>query len=120
MLKDFLEVRGLGMLNIRTTFGETAIRPKKALRLIVHLEHYSEAQFAELDRLPLSATYKEILKVPIRIVTLPVAAGRNLAVLVEAAVRNYLLQSRGINTTQEFIDRQQQWMTQSAALSNHD
>jgi HPr kinase/phosphorylase len=110
MLRDFLEVRGIGILNIRTIFGETAVRPRKVLSLIVHLEHYSEHQFAELDRLSMTAVYQEVLKVPVRKITLPVAAGRNLAVLVEAAVRNYLLQARGIDSTKEFIERQQQWM----------
>ncbi len=110
MLKDFLEVRGIGVLNIRTIFGETAVRPQKTLCLIVHLERYTEEQFAEIDRLSTTAIYQEILKVSVRKVMLPVAAGRNLAVLVEAAVRNHLLQTRGIDSTNEFIERQQSWM----------
>jgi len=110
MLKDFLEVRGLGLLNIRTIFGETAVRPRKLLKLMVHLEDHSNEQFSELDRLQVSATYQEILAVPIRKVTIPVAAGRNLAVLVEAAVRNFVLNQRGIDSTKEFIERQQKLM----------
>jgi HPr kinase/phosphorylase len=110
VLKDFLEVRGIGVLNIRTIFGETAIRPRKLLRLIVHLEDHSHESFAELDRLKVDATFQEVLGVPIRRVTIPVAAGRNLAVLVEAAVRNFVLNQRGIDSTKEFIDRQQRLM----------
>jgi HPr kinase/phosphorylase len=110
VLKDFLEVRGIGVLNIRTIFGETAVRPRKLLKLIVHLEDHSNEQFADLDRLQVSATYQEILGVPIRRVTIPVAAGRNLAVLVEAAVRNFVLNQRGIDSTKEFIERQQKLM----------
>jgi len=110
VLKDFLEVRGIGVLNIRTIFGETAVRPRKLLKLIVHLEDHSNEQFSELDRLQVSATYQEILGVPIRKVTIPVAAGRNLAVLVEAAVRNFVLNQRGIDSTKEFIERQQKLM----------
>jgi len=110
VLKDFLEVRGIGVLNIRTIFGETAIRPRKLLRLIVHLEDHSHESFAELDRLKVDATFQEVLGVPIRRVTIPVAAGRNLAVLVEAAVRNFVLNQRGIDSTKEFIERQQQLM----------
>jgi len=110
VLKDFLEVRGIGILNIRTIFGETAIRPRKLLRLIVHLEDHSHDSFTELDRLKVDATYQEVLGVPIRKVTIPVAAGRNLAVLVEAAVRNFVLNQRGIDSTKEFIDRQQKLM----------
>jgi HPr kinase/phosphorylase len=110
VLKDFLEVRGIGVLNIRTIFGETAIRPRKLLRLIVHLEDHSHETFSELDRLKVEATYQEVLGVPIRRVVIPVAAGRNLAVLVEAAVRNFVLNQRGIDSTKEFIDRQQRLM----------
>jgi HPr kinase/phosphorylase len=110
VLKDFLEVRGIGVLNIRTIFGETAVRPRKLLKLMVHLEDHSNEQFSDLDRLQVSATFQEILSVPIRKVTIPVAAGRNLAVLVEAAVRNFVLNQRGIDSTKEFIERQQKLM----------
>jgi HPr kinase/phosphorylase len=110
VLRDFLEVRGIGILNIRTIFGETAVRPRKLLKLMVHLEDHSHEAFSELDRLQVNATFQEILGVPIRKVTIPVAAGRNLAVLVEAAVRNFVLNQRGIDSTKEFIDRQQKLM----------
>jgi HPr kinase/phosphorylase len=110
VLKDFLEVRGIGVLNIRTIFGETAVRPRKLLKLMVNLEDHSHETFSELDRLQVDATYQEILGVPIRKVTIPVAAGRNLAVLVEAAVRNFVLNQRGIDSTKEFIERQQKLM----------
>ena len=110
VLKEFLEVRGIGVLNIRSIFGETAVRPRKLLKLMVNLEDHSDEQFSELDRLQVDATYQEILGVPIRKVTIPVAAGRNLAVLVEAAVRNFVLNQRGIDSTKEFIERQQKLM----------
>ncbi len=110
VLRDFLEVRGIGILNIRTIFGETAVRPRKLLKLMVHLEDHSNEAFSELDRLQVNATYQEILGVPVRKVTIPVAAGRNLAVLVEAAVRNFVLNQRGIDSTKEFIERQQKLM----------
>ena len=110
VLRDFLEVRGIGILNIRTIFGETAVRPRKLLRLIVNLEDHSNEAFSDLDRLQVNATYQEVLAVPIRKVTIPVAAGRNLAVLVEAAVRNFVLNQRGIDSTKEFIERQQKLM----------
>jgi HPr kinase/phosphorylase len=114
VLRDFLEVRGIGVLNIRTIFGETAVRPRKLLKLIVHLEDHSNEAFSELDRLKVDATYQEVLGVPIRKVTIPVAAGRNLAVLVEAAVRNFVLNQRGIDSTKEFIERQQKLMEDGA------
>ncbi|MGH8727757.1 MAG: HPr(Ser) kinase/phosphatase [Burkholderiales bacterium] len=105
LLKDFLEVRGLGMLNIRTIFGETAVRIKKNLKLIIELKRPISGIIPGLERLPINATTQEILGTAVRKVVLPVAAGRNLAVLVEAAVRNYVLQLRGIDSTREFMQR---------------
>jgi HPr kinase/phosphorylase len=107
MLRDFLEVRGLGVLNIRSIFGETAIRPRKALRLIVSLEMAEGGGIEPRDRLATRSGTQDILGVEIPTVTLAVAPGRNLAVLVEAAVRNHILLTRGINSTREFIARQE-------------
>jgi len=111
LLKDFLEVRGLGMLNIRTIFGETAVRIRKNLKLIVQLEKPVGGVIPGLERLPLNASSEDIMGISIRKVVLPVAAGRNLAVLSEAAVRNYVLQLRGIDSTQEFIQRQEKQLS---------
>ncbi len=108
MLRDFLEVRGLGLLNIRTIFGETASRRKMKLKLIVHLQKTVAA--GDAPRLPLDAQMQDVLGVPVRKVLIPVAAGRNLAVLLEAAVRNTILQLRGIDSMQDFMDRQQRMM----------
>jgi len=108
LLRDFLEVRGLGVLNIRTMFGETAVRRKKSLKLIVHLHRPQGGDLSQMERLPLNATHQEILGVNIRTVNIPVVAGRNLAVLVEAAARNYVMQQRGIDSMQEFILRHDQ------------
>jgi len=106
MLRDFLEVRGLGVLNIRSIFGETAVRPRKALRLIVHLEFPTNGRYEERDRLATRSGTRRVLGVEIPTVTLTVAPGRNLAVLVEAAVRNHILMTRGIDSTRDFISRQ--------------
>lgn len=106
MLKDFLEVRGLGVLNIRTIFGETAVRPKMNLKLIVHLYRPAQAGAPEAERLPLHEMSEDILGIPVRKVMIPVAAGRNLAVLLEAAVRNCILQLRGIHSMEDFMVRQ--------------
>lgn len=107
MLKDFLEVRGLGMLNVRTIFGETAIRPKMNLRLVVHLDRPAASLAAPAERLPLHELAEDVLGITVRKVVIPVAAGRNLAVLLEAAVRNHILQIRGYDSTREFVLRQQ-------------
>ncbi len=103
ILRNLLEVRGLGLLDIRTIFGETAVRRKLKLRLIVQLVRRTDGEF---ERLPLEAQRINVLGISIRTVKIHVAAGRNLAVLVEAAVRNTILQLRGINTLKEFIGRQ--------------
>lgn len=110
LLKDFLEVRGLGVLDIRTIFGETSVRPRMNLKLIVHLEKPAGPDAVRLERLPLAASSQKVLDVDVRKVSIPVAAGRNLAVLVEAAVRNYVLQLRGIDSTREFIARHERHM----------
>ncbi len=110
LLRDFLEVRGLGMLNIRTMFGETAVRRKKSLKLIVHLHRPPGGDVSQMERLPLNASFQEILGVKIRTVSIPVIAGRNLAVPVEAAARNFVLQQRGIDTMQEFLSRHEDHM----------
>ncbi len=108
LLRDFLEVRGLGVLNIRTIFGEAALRPRKNLKMIVHLDKPAGTEAHYFERLPLKPGVEDILGVSISKVTIPVAAGRNLAVLVEAAVRNHVLQLRGIDSTRDFIARQAQ------------
>jgi HPr kinase/phosphorylase len=109
ILKDFIEVRGLGLINIRAIYGETAVRPKMKLKLIAHLEKPGGAAIAE--RLPLAELAEDILGVTVRKVVIPVAAGRNLAVLLEAAVRNYILQLRGIDSAAEFLARQKRAMS---------
>lgn len=105
LLQNILEVRGLGLLDVRTIFGESAVRRKMRLRLIVQLVR-ALSEEAHRERLPLQDTTQNVLGQPVRKVVLPVAAGRNLAVLVEAAVRNTILQLRGIDTLAEFMERQ--------------
>jgi HPr kinase/phosphorylase len=104
LLLNLLEVRGIGLLDIKAIFGETAVRRKMRLKLIVHLVR-KETMDREFERLPYEPLNEEILDVPVRKTVIAVDAGRNLAVLVEAAVRNTILQLRGIDTYKEFIER---------------
>ncbi|MEJ2059200.1 MAG: HPr(Ser) kinase/phosphatase [Gammaproteobacteria bacterium] len=113
VLQDFLEVRGLGVLNIRSMYGDNAIKNGKYLRLIVHLKHYREVRMSENDRLQGRVRYREILGLQIPEVTIPVAPGRNLAVLVEAAVRIHLLREGGYNAGSDLADRQQTIMNRT-------
>jgi len=114
LLLNLLEVRGIGLLDIKAIFGETAVRRKMRLRLIVHLVR-KETMEREFERLPYEPLYEDILDIPVRKVVIAVDAGRNLAVLVEAAVRNTVLQLRGIDTYQEFIKRHQSAMDDPAS-----
>ena len=109
LLENLLEVRGIGLLDIRGIFGETAVRRKMRLKLIVHLVR-KESFERDYERLPTEPLTQDVLGIPVRKVVIQVVAGRNIAVLVEAAVRNTILQMRGIDTYQDFMERQRRAM----------
>jgi HPr kinase/phosphorylase len=108
LLANLLEVRGLGLLDIKAIFGETAVRRRMKLRLIVELRRLAANEV--MERLPLAGAAEDVLGLPVYKVVIPVAAGRNLAVLLEAAVRNTILKLRGIDTMNEFAERQRKAM----------
>ena len=112
LLQNLLEVRGIGLLDIKAIFGETAVRRKMRLKLIVHLVR-KETMERDYDRMPHEPLYQDVLGVPVRKAVIQVVAGRNIAVLVEAAVRNTILQLRGIDTYQEFVARHRAAMLHS-------
>lgn len=116
ILRDFMEVRGLGVLNIREMYGNNALKINKHLRLIIHMVRLSKEELAQIDRLEGSRQMREILGVHIPEVLLPVAPGRNLAVLVEAAVRNHILRHSGYDATRELMALQQQAIESDQAL----
>ncbi len=109
LLQNLLEVRGIGLLDIRAIFGETAVRRKMRLKLIVHLVR-KETLERDYDRLPYEPLTQDILGISVRKAVIQVVAGRNIAVLVEAAVRNTILQLRGVDTYQEFVERHRKAM----------
>ena len=109
LLQNLLEVRGIGLLDIRAIFGETAVRRKMRLKLIVHLVR-KDTMEREYERLPYEPLTQDVLGLPVLKVVIQVVAGRNIAVLVEAAVRNTILQLRGIDTYQEFVERHRRAM----------
>ena len=106
-LADFLEVRGLGVINIRRLYGENALKQSKYLRLITRLEPMQKEELVSLDRLEGSYRNVRLFGLNIPEITLPVALGRNMAVLVEHAVRNHVLRMGGYNSSQDFIQHQQ-------------
>ena len=109
LVQNLLEVRGVGLLDIKAIFGETAVRRKMRIKLIVHLVR-RETLEREYERIPYEPLTQDLLGIPVRKVIIQVEAGRNIAVLVEAAVRNAILQLRGINTYQDFVERHRKAM----------
>ena len=105
-LQDFLEVRGLGIINVRELFGDCAIKKNKYLKLIVELEPMNTKDLLNLDRLEGSYKTRSILDMDISQITLPVAPGRNLAVMLECAARNHILRDGGYNAPEIFAKRQ--------------
>ncbi len=109
-MSAFLEVRGLGILNVQALFGDSAVKKDKHLRLIVRLEQMGPDRIQSIDRLQGENGMRRILGVSVPEIFLPVAPGRNLAVLLECAVRNHSLKMQGYNAADDFCERQQQAM----------
>ncbi len=106
VLRDSLEVRGLGILNIRAMFGDSAMKQNQNLRLLLKLVQMTEEEIHSIDRLHGSRTTRTILGVDVPEITLPVAPGRNLAVLAEVAARNHSLRLKGFDSAELFKERQ--------------
>lgn len=116
LLQNMLEVRGIGLLDVRAIFGEAAVRRRMRLGLIVQLTPRINGG-AEPERLGGEPRMENVLDVPVHCVGIEVQAGRNLAVLVEAAVRSHILQLRGIDTYREFIARHREAMDEQSRLT---
>ncbi|MCK5361218.1 MAG: hypothetical protein KAJ95_11360, partial [Gammaproteobacteria bacterium] len=108
----FLEVRGLGILNINEMFGKAATRLSKRIELIVNLQRMDAQLISKMDRLHQQQNTRDILGITIPEVTVPVTSGRNLSVMIEAAVRNQILVTRGYNAVEDFIRIQQDAINQ--------
>jgi HPr kinase/phosphorylase len=113
-LSDLLEVRGLGILNIRRMFGDSAIKRNKRVRLIVHLVKLEDIASPAESRLQGLRDTRLILGVGVPAITLPIAPGRNLAVLVECAVRDHILRLGGYCAEQDLIARMEKAMARAA------
>ncbi|MGM0412775.1 MAG: HPr(Ser) kinase/phosphatase, partial [Pseudomonadota bacterium] len=112
-LRGFLEVRGLGVLDIPAMFGESALKASKNLRLIVDLQPFDAVTLDADARLRGARRDQEVLGVTTPAITLPVAPGRNLAVLVEGAVRNHILAQSGYDAASAFMEKQRALMDAS-------
>ena len=110
ILADFMEVRGLGIINIRAMFGSNSVKRNKTLRLVVKLSKYTDENKHQFDRLGIDQHTHTILGIDVPEINIPIASGRNIAVLVEAAARNHLLNMNGYSAPEDFIERQHQAM----------
>ena len=115
-----IQVRGLGVLNIRVLFGDNAVKPAKSLDIIMQLEMLQEIAPQMQDRLKIKAQSESILGVKIPKAIIPVAAGRNIAVLVEVAVRNHILRLRGVDSTRQFMQRHSRELRRNADKALED
>ncbi len=113
MLQDMLEVRGLGVMNIRQMFGDTAVKKNKYLRLIVHLVKAQDNPDAMHRLTGETPAPSRVLDLDVPVFQLPVAAGRNLAVLTEAAVRLHMLRAKGLDPAAAFLARHAQLLSTS-------
>lgn len=102
LLRHHLELRGIGIVNIRELFGATAVREQKQVQLVVEL--CPDAPSDGFDRLGLDDLTMELLGVPVPMLRIPVQAGRNMAVILEVAARNQLLKRAGRHPAREFVD----------------
>lgn len=119
VLQDCLEVRGLGVLNVRHMFGDSAVKLNKYLRLIIHLEVPKKEEYRGVyDRIEGDSSVQDVLDLPIPKITIPVMAGRNLAVMAEAAVRDFMLKAKGYNAASEIIERHSR-MLQKQSREEH-
>ena len=112
ILQDFLEVRGLGVINVRALFGDSAVKENKYLRLIITLQPKTTTSIKKIDRFSGSYRTRNVLDIDMPEITLPVAPGRNLAALMECATRNHMLYMSGYNAPEEFAKRQQKFIAE--------
>jgi HPr kinase/phosphorylase len=115
LTRHHMEIRGLGVLNIKDLYGVSSIRTSKRVELVVQLERWEQGK--EYDRLGLRAEVHPILGVALPLIRMPVAPGRNLAILVEVAARNQLLKERGYHSAQRFAERVDAMMADQADAS---
>jgi HPr kinase/phosphorylase len=103
MTRHHMEVRGLGLINIRDLFGVASTRTSKRVELVVQLDRWDPNR--EYDRLGLDEATFDLLGLGVPLIQMPVGPGRNVAILVEVAARNQLLRMRGINAARELVAR---------------
>jgi HPr kinase/phosphorylase len=112
LTRHHMELRGLGVINIKELFGIASTRSSKRIELVVQLERWAPAR--EYERLGLDDEFYEILGLRVPLIRMPVAPGRNIAILVEVAARNQLLRARGHHAARLLADRLEETLRRSA------
>jgi HPr kinase/phosphorylase len=103
LTRNHMEIRGLGLINVQDLFGVASTRSSKRVELVVQLERWEHGR--EYDRLGLDDEFYEMLGARIPMIRMPVAPGRNVAILVEVAARNQLLRTRGHHAARRLVNR---------------
>ena len=113
-----MEIRGLGVINVRDLFGVASTRASKRVELVVQLERWDPSR--EYDRLGIDESVYELLGLRIPLISMPVAPGRSLAILVEVAARNQLLRARGLNAARDLVNRLDRQLRERPELDPDD
>ncbi len=103
LIKHHMEIRGLGIINIKDLFGVSAVRDRKQLEMVIELVEWDEKH--EYDRLGLEESKYTVLDVDLPMLTIPVRPGRNLTTIIEVAARNHLLKLQGHHSARDFKDK---------------
>jgi HPr kinase/phosphorylase len=118
LTRHHMEIRGLGLINVQDLFGVASTRTSKRVELVVQLERWEPGK--EYDRLGIDDARYDVLGVPIPMIRMPVAPGRNVAMLVEVAARNQLLRARGAHAARKLVDRLNRHLeTETSATIDH-
>ena len=118
LTRHHMEIRGLGLINVRDLFGVAAIRNAKRIELVVQLERWDPDR--DYERLGLDELRYEILGLKVPLISMPVAPGRSLGVLVEVAARNQLLRTRGLNAARDLAARLEQTLREKDMHADAD
>jgi HPr kinase/phosphorylase len=116
LTRHHMELRGLGVINVKDLFGIASTRTSKRVELVVQLERWDSSR--EYERLGLDDAFYAILGLSVPLVRMPVAPGRNTAILVEVAARNQLLKSRGRHAARELSERLNERLRRSALTAS--
>jgi HPr kinase/phosphorylase len=112
VIKHHMEIRGLGIINIKDLFGVSAVREQKKIELVIELQEWDPHQ--EYDRLGVEDKHLQIVGVDIPLSVVPVRPGRNMATIIEVAARNQLLKLQGHHSAREFAERLNRAIAQGA------